>query len=82
MPELVLSGMVLAEPVVPVVEPLVPLSVVEGLVVEGMVDEDEPGIVTVSSFLLQPPNARAAVKASTTAKTDLIVDVHISVSFF
>lgn len=69
LPLLLLSGMVLVEPV-------------EGVVVEGTVDEVEPGVLTVSSvFLLQPPSARAAAKASTTAEADLRVGAYISVSF-
>jgi hypothetical protein len=82
-----------ALPVLPIlpVDPLVPVDpllvlgglVVEGLVVEGVVDDDEPGgSVTVSSvFLLQPPNASAAVRASATVQAVLMVGAFISFSF-
>lgn len=69
-----LSGTV--DPVVPD-EPVVPLPVVE-----GMVDEVEPGVVVVSVvLLLQPPSERAAARTSATAPADLSVDAYISVSF-
>jgi hypothetical protein len=69
---------VLVEPAVPE-EPAMP---VEGLDVEGTVDEDELGVLTVSSvFLLQPPSASAAAKASATAQADLSECAYISISF-
>ena len=80
---LLVSGMVLVEPVVAgaVVAPLVG----EGVVVEGMVveeDEEGAGDLTVSSvFLLQPTSARAAARANATAPADLRVGAYISVSF-
>ena len=88
LPLLVVSGMVLVEPVVPL-EPIpepelgVPDEPVEPpFVVEGVVVEEEPGDLTVSSvFLLQPPSASAAARASATAPAVLSVGAYISVSF-
>ena len=75
------AGLLLVEPVVPgaVVAPLVG----EGVVVEGMVVEEEgAGDLTVSSvFLLQPTSARAAARANAAAPADLRVGAYISVSF-
>ena len=92
LPLRVVSGMVLVEPVVPL-EPI-PEPVVEPelgapdepveppFVVEGVVVEEEPGDLTVSSvFLLQPPSASAAARASATAPAVLSVGAYISVSF-
>ncbi|MEO5661090.1 MAG: hypothetical protein ABIQ90_15045 [Polaromonas sp.] len=73
--------MALVLPVDPLI-PVEPLPVPEGLVVEGLVDDDEPGFIIPSSvLLLQPPNASAAVSAIATVQAVLIVDAYISVSF-
>lgn len=71
---LLVSGMVLVEPVV------AGAVVVEGMVVEE--DEEGFGDLTVSSvFLLQPTSARAAASAKAAAPVDLRVGAYISVSF-
>jgi hypothetical protein len=58
------------------VEPVLPL---EGLF---MGEEDEPGVVVVSpTFLLQAPNASAAVIANAVTATDTSLLSYISISF-